>query len=275
VIVERILRDIGEEGDRVAEWWETISRIVRQYIVPYIEELKIDIDEKYLKMIEEEIDFYIRDPLPTPLSRLRYSLSGFSRDVLRIIDILLQAADSKYRAFCNDEGLRDIDLITEWKWRLGNIQIIEWKTKERWIVVGIREIHSGADPEEVFFISNFSGRTRGLIVIGSKENEDSIKNDLEFYGYRYIMRIVDDSIVFLARSYIDFEVLNVERILQTEDWRLEVYKLIQKYSRSVVVALKNKKEELVKIIEENCAQFEIKECRNWIALSYWRDQFKG
>ncbi|RLI77124.1 hypothetical protein DRP05_11080 [Archaeoglobales archaeon] len=263
VIVEKILRDIAEEGDRVAKWWETVSRIVRMYIVPYIKKLDEKVEDSYLKMIEEKTDFYGGYPL---LRRLRYSLSEFSRDVLKVIDVFLRATDSEYGMLCNKEQLGSIDLMEVKYRKIGFEDCFDLTCT--W-VCGVSVECSELDIEKAFLISSFTNWNGGLIIVGVAEKDiDFIKSNLDFFGYKYVIRTANRSVVFLSRKSRDFKILNIEQIPQFEDWEMKIHELIQKRLRGVIIALKDKKEKLTEILKENNIKFKIKEFENIIVISY-------
>ncbi len=204
--VEEILKNIGREGDRVAKWWKAVSRIVRQYIVPYIVELEEKVDDNYFKMIEEEKNFYNRYSL---LRRVQYSLFEFSRDVLRVIDILLRAVDPEYRSLRDDDVFGELLLVEcelmqkiyKYDDRYQDLHILYTKEATGYLIINGSLLLATQNIKEVLRLS------KPMIIAGYQSRMNpQLENLLASHGYEYVKRTVDDRgivILFAKRSDVN------------------------------------------------------------------------
>jgi len=208
---EYIIKDIeklGEEGDELANWWKVFSRILRKYILPYIEELKEKIDDNYLNEMIEEVDkFYIREGLLLK-HRIGYILGGFKWDIFKFLDIFLRATDVEYRS------LRAGNKLGEDLWLVESelmVKIYEydswyrlWRKSGIYVSLAIPEdqigylVFSGGPPitkENIEDVLNpFEEFYKTLIIVGYQDRIDpQLESLLTSYGFRYIRRTVNDN----------------------------------------------------------------------------------
>ncbi len=215
-----ILRKIGNEGDDIADWWNVISKIVRRYIMPYIENLDGKIDNSYLnKMIEEVDKFYIREGSYPLIRRVRYGLSHlFSWDIFKLIDILFRAADLEYRSLRGDDKLGENLVLIESE-SMANIYKYDFwyrirKKQGIHVLVEIPEGQVGylvleAIPH-IFAKENIEDILKfykTMIIVGYQDKMDpQLENLLTSHGYRCIRRTVNDNIVILFAKTIKEEI---------------------------------------------------------------------
>ena len=189
-----ILNDIWEEGNRVAKWWNVVSKMLKKYIIPYIENLEGRVDEDYLKMIEKGENFYEGYGYPL-LRRLRYSLFDFSRDVLKLIDVLLRAADPEYRSLRDDDKFGEILLVEcelmqdiyKYDERFRDLDILYEKGTTGYLIVHGRYLFATRNIEKILRLQ------KPMIIVGYRSRmSPQLENLFVSHGYEYVRRTVND-----------------------------------------------------------------------------------
>lgn len=199
----RIFNDIWEEGNRVAKWWNVVSKMLKKYIIPYIKNLEGRVDEDYLEMIEKE-NFYEGYGYSL-LRRLRYSLFEFSRDILKVIDVLFRAVDPEYRSLRDDDKFGEILLVEcelmqdiyKYDERFRDLDILYESGTTGYLIVDGRYLFVTQNIEKILRLQ------KPMIIVGYRSRiSPQLVNLLTSHGYECIRRTINDNVIVLFAKMI-------------------------------------------------------------------------
>ncbi len=275
---ERLVENFSRDIEGLNEWWSIARNVLEGFVVPYLRENEAKIDRNHLLRMLEEWQLslsnrHIAERLYYWWHRIEECLEVLPYDVMRLADIYLQAADPEYRALCGDSIPERVGAIV-----LGDIRVCgTTRLMVRWWIPA--DVATDMNIEELLI---FFWLVDGLIVVGDKEKEQSVRHYLDFFGYRYVMREVPRGIMFLARKSPDFMIWIAEyEVPKDTAWESAVRGHVEKHPRGLILALKERKEELIRILEESSAEFKVEEYKSkynlndWVAVSYQIDRSGG